>query len=423
MSDIVLAQADYFRGVAKEARIRTKNRYFESNPVLTPKQVAMLARMGMRRFRNIGDGPIRAAFCQPGSFDDAAFIVSGQALYRLDQDGEDTFIGVLSNPNLRTFVSMAATSNIGEAPANLFIADGATLYLYIDDGYATGSLSGTPDDGDTIRIGDVYYQWTDGDVNAGTPDGTSGDPWLVARVIAIDGLQSFVNMKDAINLAGIAGTTYTDNLSNFNPDAEASYASASGLLVRARQLGAAGNTVVTTETGTGVTWADATLTDGGSPSLTPVQTPDDVGVISLGYIASHVVVVPAQGQGVNGRFYWIEPGQIIVDPLNFATAERSPDPVYEVIIFGDQFWLPGQTTTEVWYFTGSPDAPVLRLQGVTFDRGVWAGTALKVKDSMVIVDSDGGVFQIAGGIDRISTPDVEERIRESIQRQQASLLT
>jgi hypothetical protein len=144
-----------------------------------------------------------------------------------------------------------------------------------------------------------------------------------------------------------------------------------------------------------------------------------VGIISLGYIASYVVCVPAQGQGINGRFFWIDPGETTIDPLDFATAERAPDPVFAVVVFGDQFWLPGSNTTEVWYFTGNIDSPVLRLQGVTFDRGTWQGTALQIKESMIIVDSDGGVFKIAGGLKRITEghPDIEERIRKAIQYQ------
>jgi hypothetical protein len=156
------------------------------------------------------------------------------------------------------------------------------------------------------------------------------------------------------------------------------------------------------------------------PSVTTVSTPDDVGVISLGYIASYVVVVPAQDEGVNGQFYWIEPGETTIDPLNFATAERAPDPIFQVVVFVDQFWLPGSNTTEVWYFTGNFDSPVARLQGVTFDRGTWEGTAVQVKESMIVVDADGGVFQIAGGLKRISRPDIEERIRVAIAQYEAS---
>jgi hypothetical protein len=87
------------------------------------------------------------------------------------------------------------------------------------------------------------------------------------------------------------------------------------------------------------------------------------------------------------------------------------------VVFNDQFWLCGQTTVEVWYPTTDTAAPMQRMQGVVIDRGVFPGTAVKVKDLMIIVDQDGGVFAVKGGEQRISTPDIEERIRKSISKQ------
>lgn len=151
--------------------------------------------------------------------------------------------------------------------------------------------------------------------------------------------------------------------------------------------------------------------------VTAVATPDTVGVIDVAVINGYVIVIPAQGEGINGRFYWVEPGAAIIDPLNFATAERSADPIYQCVVFSDQFWLPGQSTTEVWFMSGDPDAPVQRLQGVVFDRGTIAGTAIQIKNFMVLIDSDGGVFRIQGGETRISTPDIAERLRKALNEQ------
>ena len=62
-------------------------------------------------------------------------------------------------------------------------------------------------------------------------------------------------------------------------------------------------------------------------------------------------------------------------------------------------------------------ARVMSPQGIVFDRGAWEGTAIQVKDSMIIVDNGGAVFQISGGLEKISRPDIEQRIREAIQYQ------
>ncbi len=419
MVNIPLSRSDYFRNIAKEARIRTKNRYFEQNPVLTEDQAALLARPGLKRFLSVGAGPIRGTYSQTGSFSDALFVVSDDQLYRVDTDETVTSIGTLPSASLRSFVSMAATSNIGETPAYLFVASGSTLMCYMEDGYALGTISGTPANGDVVRVDLMYYQFTNGSVDAGTPAGTVANPWLVAVGGAAS--EAWANLADAFSATGVAGTTYSTALTQNSVIAVQQFTSTE-VTVRATIVGAVGNSIITTETGAAIAWTAATLAGGGDPSWFEVPTPDDVGIVSVGYIASHVVCVPSQGQGINGRFYWIDPGETTIDPLDFATAERAPDPISGVVVFGDQFWLPGSNTTEVFYFTGDEDVPVRRMQGVVFDRGSWEGTAVQVKDSMIIVDNEGGVFQIAGGVKRISRPDIEERIRKAIQYQASQIV-
>jgi hypothetical protein len=414
MVDIPLSRSDYFRGVAKEARIRTRNRYFEQNPILTGQNSAMLARMGMDRYKYVGQDGIRGLYSQPGSFDDAAFVASGDNLWRVDINGTATSIGAIGAPSDNNAVVMAATSNIGTTPAYLFVAGGGPLMLYMDNSYARGTVGGSPANNDVIQIGGVYYKFTNAGVNVGAPAGTNANPWLVA--LGVSDATAWTNFADAVDNSGTAGTQYSTALTA-NTTAKVVTRTGASVTVRATAIGALGNTVSTTETGAALAWGAATLTGGGGVSWTAVETPDDIGVIGLAYIASYVVVVPAQGNDINGRFWWIAPGETTIDPLDFATAERAPDPISGVAVFGDQFWLPGSNTTEVWYFTGNIDQPVLRVQGVVFDRGAWEGTAVQVKDSMIIVDNEGGVFQIRGEAKRISRPDIEQRIREAIQYQ------
>jgi hypothetical protein len=414
--DIPLSKSDYFRGVAKEARIRTRNRYFEQNPILTDGNFAMISRPALRRWLSVGNGPIRGVYSQPGSFDEALFVVSDTEWYRVARDGTKTLLQGGLQPD--GFVSMAGTGSIGATPEFMFMADGSGLYVYLENGFAKGTISGTVANNDTVQVGTTYYKFTNAGVNVGAPAGTLLNPWLVA-LGATDAL-SWANLAAAFSANGTAGTQYSTALVAANPSIQVIAISATLVSVRATAVGALGNAVVTLEGGAGMAWTAGTLTGGGGPSVTQVQTPDDVGVISLGYIASYVVVVPAQDEGVNGQFYWIEPGETTIDALNFATAERAPDPILQVVVFVDQFWLPGSNTTEVWYFTGNFDSPVARLQGVTFDRGTWEGTAVQVKESMIVVDADGGVFQIAGGLKRISRPDIEERIRVAIAKFEAT---
>lgn len=417
MSDVPLGRADYHRSVPKEARVETRNRYFEQNPVLTGNTTALISRPGLRRWLSVGLGPIRGVYSQPGSFNDAMFIVSGTEWWRVDKDGTTAMIqnGLLPGDGS---TSMAGTGTIGVTPEYMFLADGRNLFVYTEDGFAKGTISGVPVAADVVRAGTMYYKFTAGSVDAGAPAGTIANPWLVA--LGTDAAVAWQNLGDAFTASGVAGTQYSTTLTS-NPDIVVSAISSSLVVARATAPGADGNGVITTETGAGIAWTAGTLTGGGTPGVSVVKTPNDVGIISLGYSASYIVAVPAQGEGINGRFFWIPPGETTIDPLDFATAERAPDPIFDVVVFGDQFWLPGSNTTEVWYFTGNIDSPVLRLQGVTFDRGSWEGTAVHVKESMIITDSDGGVFQISGGLKRISNPSIEERIRRAIQTAAATI--
>lgn len=412
--------SDFRRQVADTGALILKNRYFEQNPFLTDDGASLIARPGMRRLKYIGPGPVRGLHSEAGAFSGDLFVASGANLYRMDNLlSETSLYASLYNPE-RGFVNMAITAQIGDTPEYLFVADGQSLLVYIANGYAHNTLSGTPANTNVVVIDTVYYSFTNGSVDAGTPAGTAGNPWLVA--LGATATEAFTNLYDAVNASGVAGTQYSTALVE-HPTVSASSHTASAVTVRAKTAGAPGNGIVTTETGAALAWTNpGTLTGGGGNVILQVQMPDDVGVIDVAVVNSYVIVIPVQDNGYQGRFYWIEPGEISVDPLNFATAERSPDGVYGVEVFGDQFWLPGESTTEVWYVTTDPTNPMQRLQGIVLDRGSWQNTAQALHEAMLLVDADGGVFMVEGGSpQRVSTPDIEEEIREAISLQQGYL--
>lgn len=418
MVDIPLAKSDWRRDVAKEASVLLRNRFFEENPVLNPSEgfPSLIARPGLKKAREVGTGHVRFLFSEPGTFNGDLFVVSGVNLYRMDNLLNVTNIGVISNdPN--GAVSMAATGDIGDGPdrlpAYLFIADGGVLWVYTEDGSAIGKLtaSGAIANNDQVVINGIYYKWTNAGVDVGTPDGSSGNPWLVE--LGGSASASLSNLYYAINNGGGAGTIYSTVL-EANPFVAASAQSGNDLYVVAREHGTAGNGITTTETGANISWGSGTLSGGGSPQLRQVGMPDDVGAISIAHFNSYVIVVPVQDQGVNGRFYWIDPGETFVDPLNYATAERAPDAINQVVALSDRFWLFGEKSAEPWVTTGNADAPMQRMSGILYEQGAWAGTAIKVGDTVIVVNENGTVYELAGGYKVISRPDVSERIREGI---------
>lgn len=410
------ATSAYDRQVAALPRIAFRNRYVEQNPVLSERPVASFTRPALRKAKEVGEGPLRAAFSSPSLFNNKLFVVSGAELYTITVDGVETLIGQLGT-NPQGDVSWAAVANIGDIPARLFIAEGSVLWVYADEGQARGTLTfnAIALNNDTVRIDEVYYKFTNAGLDVGGPDGTAAKPWLipVAGTMAVQ----LEKLYKAINETGVAGTDYSTALVK-HPTAQATQYTGTALYVAANQAGVFGNAIETTETGAQMAWGAATLQNGGNPGLWQVTMPNDAGAISIAHINSFVIVVPVQSVELDtlGRFYWIQPGETFVDPLDFANAERSPDALHQVLVYGTMFWLLGQVTTEPWVMTGNPDSPMARYQSVLFDRGSWAGTAVQVKDSLMLVDEEGGVFQIAGGSQqRVSRPDIEERIRRGIQ--------
>lgn len=405
---IKLGGSDHLRELAETPDIALKNRYFEEDPTNMNDQVALLTRPGLRKWITLATSPVRAVYSAPGAFEEALFAVGGNTVYRIDQDETVTAIGTLGSST--GAVSMAATD------AHLFIADGLALYYYTINAYARGTLTaaGAIAASDVVRIGSVYYSFTSGDVDTGSPAGTSGNPWLVA--LGSNNTDALNNLAAAIDGTGTAGTTYSTTLQGHD-DVAVSSSTATTLIVRARENGTDGNAIATTETGANISWAAATLAGGGASAFAEITVPDDNGVISVGVIIGFTICVIAQGTGQNGRFYWIRPGEITIDPLDFATAERSPDPVWEVKVVGDQFWLPGTSTNEVWYPTGDGDAPFQRQQGRLFDKGIWEGTIVQVKDDVMAVGTDGKVYQIGATPRVVSTPGISQRIREAINAQ------
>lgn len=163
---------------------------------------------------------------------------------------------------------------------------------------------------------------------------------------------------------------------------------------------------------------DLFITDGvtlqytdGAAALATIATPDDIPMVSLDVFNSYTLCV----RNNSDRFYWINPGEITIDPLNFATAERLPDGVLQVRAVGDEFWLLGEKTIEPYRATGEGDAPFARIEGRVFEFGIFGGTAVRMKDTSVIcIADDGAAYAIAGTPNLISNPSVAERTRDAI---------
>lgn len=85
---------------------------------------------------------------------------------------------------------------------------------------------------------------------------------------------------------------------------------------------------------------------------------------------------------IDGYFVFNKPGtqeyqitQLLgtaIDPLDFASAEGSPDLLLSLLVDHSEIWLFGQETTEVHFDSGNADFPFQRIQGAFIQQGTVA---------------------------------------------------
>lgn len=102
------------------------------------------------------------------------------------------------------------------------------------------------------------------------------------------------------------------------------------------------------------------------------------------------------------------------DGLDYASAERRPDPLLDIKVLNDTAFLLGATTIEPWANTGDAELPYSRIEQRLFDKGVWdTGCTQEIDNTLIFIGDDGIVYRLADVPQRISDHGIEERIAES----------
>lgn len=421
MVNLPLGYQAWERSYAGEPEIKLVNRFLEKNPTNQREKVALLTRPGTNLLAVFDSGGLdsgnRSQFSKVGLFNGDLFVATGPNLYRYASDGTKTHIVGLVNGTGP--VSYAWMKGIGYE--YLFIADGLLLQVYNGGSHASSLLtkSGTVNTSNIIEIGGTYYAWNDA-VDTSTPNGSFAHPWLAK--LTGDPME---NMAKLINFDGVRGTDFSTALGGPNPQFSASNPGTgpfTQMKITATTPYAAGNAITTTiAAGANLAWTGATLAGGNIHVLQGVEMPDGQVVKALAAVSGFVLAAI----GFSQKFYWIEPGEVTVDPLNFAEKESNPDNITDMNTVGDQVIINGDGSTENWYASGNSDAPFLPVEGRVYQRGAIAGTAIQVKDSLCLVGNDGIVYRIGMtgaetnyGVHKISTPAIDERVRVQLRREQ-----
>ena len=146
-----------------------------------------------------------------------------------------------------------------------------------------------------------------------------------------------------------------------------------------------------------------------------ITDPDFPGAVTVGYLDGYFVFNEPNSQKI-----WITSllDGLSVDPLDFASAEGSPDGVVGLIVDHREVWVLGTNSVEVWYDAGTQDFPLQRIQGAFNEIGcVSAFSIAKLDNGIFWLGQDArgqGIVYRANGYtgQRISTHAVEWHIQQ-----------
>ena len=102
------------------------------------------------------------------------------------------------------------------------------------------------------------------------------------------------------------------------------------------------------------------------------------------------------------------------DELDWATAEGHPDRVLCCRQHSNNLWFFGEQSTEVWYNSGNPDMPFVRIQGALLDDGTaaWKSIVLINDNFYWLTDKREVVMNIGYQRRKISTIHIDYLIQE-----------
>lgn len=157
---------------------------------------------------------------------------------------------------------------------------------------------------------------------------------------------------------------------------------------------------------------DVYLYDG--VAVTAVPTPDGVKISGTAALNNYILLTVEDSV----KFYWINPGELVIDPLSFASAEYSADTLKTVSVISDEVWFHGANTTEVWAASGDANAPFQRIAGRVYNTGCIHKDAAAVcinqgSPAVAWVSDDKAVVLGQGLPSRISNEYIEDVLKQS----------
>lgn len=153
--------------------------------------------------------------------------------------------------------------------------------------------------------------------------------------------------------------------------------------------------------------------------------------IAYSYDGSHITIINMpDGELVSGtlwidgyfllfvkdspHFFWLAPGDVDPDALNFASVEKAPGNIIGGARAFDEVWFFAQQTTEVWSLTGDLNAPFQPIPGRMYEKGCANRDTISVVDNTIFwVSNEFIAYRADTSPIRISDHSLEERLRKA----------
>ena len=161
--------------------------------------------------------------------------------------------------------------------------------------------------------------------------------------------------------------------------------------------------------------ANGYIYNAGTGVFAQITDPDFAGAVGVGFLDGYFVFTEP-----NSQKFWVTSlyDGTSVDPLDFASAEGSPDKLVSLIVDHREVWLFGTNSVEVWYNAGLPDFPLARIQGAFNEIGCQAAYSIAKLDNALFwlgkdARGNGIVYRSKGYTgERISTHAVEWQLQQ-----------
>jgi hypothetical protein len=146
-----------------------------------------------------------------------------------------------------------------------------------------------------------------------------------------------------------------------------------------------------------------------------VTDPDFPGASSIGYLGGYFVFSEP-----NTNRIWVSEldDPLSIEPLDFASAEGSPDNIVSILIDHNEVWIFGTNSIEVWRNTGDVGFPLTPISGAFIEIGLLAAASVAKLDNGIFWlggdDRGRGMVYRSNGYNgtRVSTHAVEWQIQE-----------